>query len=593
MPPNALSDAKERLAKTERVEVISDWQRWETGEWSLRVTTRLGVASTQWMPESTAWHLVISQDGTELSVHFFPDIEAGLAYTHPHQDNNDGVVKDRPWRTGKPCLEVPVSKFSRQRWDDEPEDLVARIGWKTQRLLQWIDAAALEELLVTGDWFELPASREPRSQFPQLAFNETEAGFEAWTVSQLRWGIADLSGLTKTTTAPRVTYVKAFKGLNNEMAVVPRWGLWLSEARDTRPALWIRLDRIPILPPWQLPGTWAALNAVLLEHEIDFPRLLESFGAYLRRHHLPTSAMLLLGFPVSAKVGEPPRRLHWLAAGGLQFRSTYARRKGFRASEKDHRRCDREMAMSEKAIEWQKSVNWAPDQLRTRGDAEQALKDKRVLIIGAGSLGSAVANQLVRLGVTQLGIVDAEKLEAGNLSRHQLTLADVGFTKVGVTQAFLNRAAPDSNVAAIRDEFPGSADTRQEITGYDVILDCSASDSVLRAMGAIDWEAPKLFISLSITWKAEGLLAYTAHGSVFPAIDAMECFEMAPAPPADVDRTHHEGIGCWNPVFPAGADDVQLWAAIGVKFIRAAAQRNAREFAYFRQDFLGGVERVT
>ncbi|MGG1968208.1 ThiF family adenylyltransferase [Enterobacter hormaechei] len=65
-----------------------------------------------------------------------------------------------------------------------------------------------------------------------------------------------------------------------------------------------------------------------------------------------------------------------------------------------------------------RTQNWAADQLRTRGEAANDIRSKKVLIIGAGSLGSMIAENLMRIGVVSLGILDADLLQTGNLSRH-------------------------------------------------------------------------------------------------------------------------------------------------------------------------------
>jgi hypothetical protein len=52
-----------------------------------------------------------------------------------------------------------------------------------------------------------------------------------------------------------------------------------------------------------------------------------------------------------------------------------------------------------------------------------------------------------------------------------------------------------------------------------------------------------------------------------------------------------EGIGCWHPVFPATADDVNLWAAIGSKFVRRAVIDRRKTAALFVLGEDGGVER--
>lgn len=59
-----------------------------------------------------------------------------------------------------------------------------------------------------------------------------------------------------------------------------------------------------------------------------------------------------------------------------------------------------------------------------------ALSGRRVLVIGVGSLGSNIAEQLVRNGVCGLDIIDDDVVEAVNLTRSTYTTADIGRPKV-------------------------------------------------------------------------------------------------------------------------------------------------------------------
>lgn len=92
----------------------------------------------------------------------------------------------------------------------------------------------------------------------------------------------------------------------------------------------------------------------------------------------------------------------------------------------------------------------APDPIfdrnvRAFGPAIQGvIGDLRVAIAGAGGTGSAIAEQLVRLGVRKLLLVDADCLSLSNVTRvYGSTPADVGRPKVEVLRDHLMRIAPD------------------------------------------------------------------------------------------------------------------------------------------------------
>ena len=78
------------------------------------------------------------------------------------------------------------------------------------------------------------------------------------------------------------------------------------------------------------------------------------------------------------------------------------------------------------------------EQLRVRSNGllPDALNERHLLLVGLGSVGSYAAEQLVRSGVGRLTLVDAEAVEAANLSRASYSLPDIGQKK---TEALARR----------------------------------------------------------------------------------------------------------------------------------------------------------
>lgn len=83
--------------------------------------------------------------------------------------------------------------------------------------------------------------------------------------------------------------------------------------------------------------------------------------------------------------------------------------------------------------------------------ASSTLNAKKVLMVGAGTLGSAVANQLARSGVGRLTIIDPDKLADANIGRHVLGADDLGRNKVDALAERLKRDMPLTELLPIAD----------------------------------------------------------------------------------------------------------------------------------------------
>ena len=108
------------------------------------------------------------------------------------------------------------------------------------------------------------------------------------------------------------------------------------------------------------------------------------------------------------------------------------------------------------------------------GEAGQRrLKSARVLLVGAGGLGSPAALYLAAAGVGQIGIVDADAVELSNLQRQVLhDTASVGRSKVASAEERLRAINPHVDVVA-HDARLTSANAMALLDGYDVIVDGS------------------------------------------------------------------------------------------------------------------------
>jgi sulfur-carrier protein adenylyltransferase/sulfurtransferase len=99
------------------------------------------------------------------------------------------------------------------------------------------------------------------------------------------------------------------------------------------------------------------------------------------------------------------------------------------------------------------------------------LLNSRVLIVGAGGIGSPVAWYLAAAGVGNIGIIDDDIVDRTNLQRQILHTEDsVGTYKVDSAKLRLEALNPKINIIPIKERL-NSENIESLISGYDVVLD--------------------------------------------------------------------------------------------------------------------------
>lgn len=112
-------------------------------------------------------------------------------------------------------------------------------------------------------------------------------------------------------------------------------------------------------------------------------------------------------------------------------------------------------------------------QIRVFGkEGQEALKRSRVLVVGAGGLGSAVATYLAYAGVGTIILVDDGVVELSDLNRQILyTDADIGRSKAKVACERLSKINPSIKVECFCMKFVKSVGEKL-VGGVDVVVDC-------------------------------------------------------------------------------------------------------------------------
>lgn len=114
-------------------------------------------------------------------------------------------------------------------------------------------------------------------------------------------------------------------------------------------------------------------------------------------------------------------------------------------------------------------------------DAMTRLARARVLVAGVGGVGGYAAEMLVRTGVGNITLVDADCVALSNLNRQLIaTLPDVGKPKVDLFERRFKQVNPDVEVTALRDFITPDNVAELLSPGFDFVVD------------AIDTVAPKV-----------------------------------------------------------------------------------------------------
>jgi sulfur-carrier protein adenylyltransferase/sulfurtransferase len=104
-------------------------------------------------------------------------------------------------------------------------------------------------------------------------------------------------------------------------------------------------------------------------------------------------------------------------------------------------------------------------------EGQLKLLDARVLLLGAGGLGSPAALYLAAAGVGTIGIVDMDVVDESNLQRQILHNIDrVGERKVDSAKKTLTAINPDVNVVT-HDVRLGADNVMDILSGYDIVVD--------------------------------------------------------------------------------------------------------------------------
>ena len=161
---------------------------------------------------------------------------------------------------------------------------------------------------------------------------------------------------------------------------------------------------------------------------------------------------------------------------------------------------------------------------------QQKLLDARVLVIGAGGLGSALITYLAAAGIGHLGIMDDDRVELSNLARQIIhETGDIGRLKVESADDRVAELNPDvtitTNAYALN-----ATNARDLIAQYDIIADGCDNFETRFLANRLCVELQKPLVSAAIAGWHGQVMTIAPH--LAPQAGCYQCFANPAAPEA-------------------------------------------------------------
>ena len=143
------------------------------------------------------------------------------------------------------------------------------------------------------------------------------------------------------------------------------------------------------------------------------------------------------------------------------------------------------------------------------------LQKKRVLVVGCGGLGGYIIDQLARIGVGFLRVVDGDVFESSNLNRQLLSRMHLlGTSKARAAAEHVARVNPDIQVEAV-EEFMTRQKVRSLVGDCDIVLDALDNSPSRRLLAAACAEAGIPYVYGAIQgWVAQAAISMPGDGLI-------------------------------------------------------------------------------
>ena len=173
------------------------------------------------------------------------------------------------------------------------------------------------------------------------------------------------------------------------------------------------------------------------------------------------------------------------------------------------------------------------------GVGQRKLLDAKVLVVGAGGLGSPVALYLAAAGLGTIGLLDFDEVDITNLQRQVLHgTADVGRPKTTSGAETLRDINPDVEIVEINERLD-SANAFTVLEGFDVVIDGSDNFPTRYLLNDACYLTGKPLVSGAIFQFEGQITTFDPRRAESPCY---RCIFPSPPPPGSVPNCAQAGV---------------------------------------------------
>lgn len=130
---------------------------------------------------------------------------------------------------------------------------------------------------------------------------------------------------------------------------------------------------------------------------------------------------------------------------------------------------------------------------------QERLLASKVLVIGAGGLGSSAIAYLAAAGIGKIGIVEPDRVELSNLQRQILfETADIGRSKAASAHDRVQEVNPDCNVEIFEEKLTAE-NANKLVREFDIVVDGSDNFETRFAVSEACLQEKKILVSAAIS----------------------------------------------------------------------------------------------